>query len=181
MWGKQALSRSSRSLRKRTSDCTNGMYQYRLRSVCGPFSLRCAAVLDNISFASIVATSTCNLLILVTAKEIKLPAKMPGISQRNQCTSKCDYCGTDERRPILAVHWRYHLIQLVWGSRAHPASCSPAAIHFPAQLPCHWYLCVTVTLHSQNWRLAYPPLPRSFASGLPFSFQLEARVSPVAF
>ena len=157
MWGKQALSRSSRSLRKWTSNRTNGMDQCRLRSVCGSSSVRCAAaVLGNVSFASIVA----NLLILVMAKEIKLPAKMPGISQRNQCTSECDYSGTDERRPVLVVHWRYHLIQLVWGTRAHPA-CSPAAlrsaaIHFPAQLPCHWYLCVKISRHSTRktgvWR-----------------------------
>ena len=185
MRGKQALSRSSRSLRKWTSDRTNGMYQYRLRSVCGPSSVRCAAVFGNISFASIVAT--CNLLILVTAKEIKLPAKMPGISQRNQCTSDCD-----ERSPVLVVHWRSNPIGMGYGTRVHPA-CSPAAIHFPAQLPCHWYLCVTITRHSQNWRLLAHPPPHAEitrikrmsrvggSSGLPFSFQLEARVSPIAF
>ena len=103
MWGKQALSRSSRSLRKWTSDRTNGMYQCRLRSVCGPFSLRCAAVPGNtcVSFANTVATG--KLLILVTAKETKLPAQIQCIP--SQCTSDCDYGGTDERlrRPIAAA------------------------------------------------------------------------------
>ena len=197
MWGKQALSRSSRSLRKWTSDGTNGMYQCRLRSVCGSSSVRCAAaVLGNVSFASIVA----NLLILVMAKEIKLQAKMPGISQRNQCTSECDYSGTDERRPVLVVHWRYHLIQLVWG-RIPTRGGHPAVLRYYCSHPfsCPATVSLVIVRNATIAKARRAPLAKlAFgapataeiirikrmsrgSSGLPFSFQLGARVSPVAF